>query len=786
MGLFSSRIKTFVDTAVQRVIEDKDIPNPHRQAMMESILHGSDIVDSMSLANQSALAYKMDSMFRYAKRSYPLGLPKGKIYNNRIDRYALRRALENWFGRSVNIEYAFIGGINYTHVLWDALHSSKGYQPESNTLQHPLPSNILDAKDSFLYLHDMEVKIAVPHGTSIDPNYRMTSLGDSPKRGKTRNRKKGFDFMNSLDIPIYFVKPQSSHTQVQDSATVYFEYKGKPYSFNYSPLSGYNNNPLIPMGPDEENGVRLGSFEIPLHHYDKDGTYLQVRYTAGTHVGFLTYRLGTNVPLLDNLVSPQATQTEFFPRIYFRYQKRSLKEWQSQSTYQVSKKICKKLGLDYAEIIDAINSNPDAKDIEQAMLVSMVPANTQNQAELMYLHHFFKNLSALQGQSEDTSNSLITGSEMRELFGSNLGTHKESARYSFELEDNWTRIQLNYLDIRVSKIPASIGSDGTYVLITEEDRKSNSSPATANSGGLEWTRLSEISASKVHRYRKQISPGICEEVSVYGLEIAYQIGQNMAKQGSGTDNILLIPLNRELIKTYPKKIRETLYARSLHFVFNSLVQQKVKWYQRGWFKTFLQVIGIVLTIISFGSGGFLNGMIAAIGAGLSVAATYLFNAFLKWVVIKIAILLAVEVLGEKLSAILALITAAVSYYFPDTSFNTGLIGKLTAKDLVGIATGLLQEAGNSYQSKIQELLAGFDALKDEMQSMQTELDRANALLENNNRLSPAVIMGESPEEFFYRTSHAGNIGTRIIHGVSNFHEMALALPNFQQTLSMRI
>lgn len=49
----------------------------------------------------------------------------------------------------------------------------------------------------------------------------------------------------------------------------------------------------------------------------------------------------------------------------------------------------KYLGMNYGDLADSINQNPDIDDVEQALFMMGVPADTTNEVEQRYLFDFF-------------------------------------------------------------------------------------------------------------------------------------------------------------------------------------------------------------------------------------------------------------------------------------------------------------------------------------------------------------------------------------------------------------
>ena len=62
------------------------------------------------------------------------------------------------------------------------------------------------------------------------------------------------------------------------------------------------------------------------------------------------------------------------------------------------------------------------------------------------------------------------------------------------------------------------------------------------------------------------------------------------------------------------------------------------------------------------------------------------------------------------------------------------------------------------------------------------LESAQDLLEPSQLLHPFIIFGESPNDFYNRTVHSGNIGTMAISSITNYVDLSLTLPKFSETV----
>jgi hypothetical protein len=291
--------------------------------------------------------------------------------------------------------------------------------------------------------------------------------------------------------------------------------------------------------------------------------------------------------------------------------------------------------------------------------------------------------------------------------------------------------------------------------------------------------VSDTKTLPVHQYRRQISAGMYEDLQVVGLQMQYQINEKYQTTGDEDDPILLVPIDRSITDEYSLPDREKLFARSLHFVFNSIVVVKVKWYQTGIFKALLLVVAVVITIYTGGAG---SGMLAAIASGstaaLSAALMGLLIDLAIGAIISFGLKLFAKAVGGEFAIIIAVVAAVVA---GGMMLNAGSVaGAPWAQELLSLASNLIQIG---MQQGMQDIAAEFAAFSDYRDAALQELEDAQKLLgSTQNYLSPMVIFGESPTDFYNRTVHSGNIGVVGIGAISSYVENALRLPSLADSL----
>ena len=278
-------------------------------------------------------------------------------------------------------------------------------------------------------------------------------------------------------------------------------------------------------------------------------------------------------------------------------------------------------------------------------------------------------------------------------------------------------------------------------------------------------------------YRKQITTQLYEEIQVSSLRRTYNI------DGSNSTTNNMIPLDHAITRHYSIPEREQLYARSLHYVFNSRQETKIKWYQQGWFGTVLIGIAVVWTIWSMGSdGGSAFG--AAIAAGTATAvdiAIAIAIMALEYVVVKVVAKLFVKLLGPEFALALAVVAAAYGMY-SGYGATAGSMDSMLAQNLLSVSNSMISEVSAGYKKDLELLKKEGEEFNLFAQAKMDELEKIQEELEGSRLLSPFTLFGESPDAYFNRTVHAGNIGVLGISAIENYCSMALRLPELTQTV----
>lgn len=740
MGIFSSKTVITVGTSVVRAIGDEAMPNSVRSGATKGLFSGDDqFVENVLEDVAAGLGVTTARMYNYGKNKYLYGVPSGAVLESQSGAETVRQEIERLNGQAATIGYYHFGVFNNLHVGWVKLVSEHGYNPVNNQIDR------LTAEIGYpVYLTNMAVVVTDATLMELE-NGSLEQWGAPANSGSQVTGNPVYDKalreINALKPPIVFELDESV---TEDYLRVEYEW-------------------IDPVAKVNKKGV----FRMNMHGYDNESEYHQVRYTlADGTVHYFIYKQGSGTfPAVEAIYDPKyANNGSYMPFTYFRYEKKNGAEDPTTEWCKQSRRMLKNVGMDYEEVANAINENPDIDDVEQAMLIFAVPAVTKNQMEMRYLFDYFKQLREVT-KNATPGNKQDFGS----LFTSGLLN-------SIVIQDKRFKMALSFKNITRKMVTGNIGKIGSFTsgYAKTVDVEEGKNVATGNK--VLWS-----SNQHNHWYRKQVSATVYEEIRVFNLKMTYHIFQQYTAVGDEEDAILLVPLDISLTKKYSLPQREELYARSMQYVFNSKVVTKVKWYQQGWFRIFMLVVAIVVTVVSYGSAWQSIGAALAAGTITVGAVVYMLAVgLLKYFLVAYALKLFVRLVGPEFAFIVAIVAAAAGAY---QAIEAGSIaGAPWAKELIQISTGLTRGINLELEREFGKLSAEADEFKEFADAETAKLKEAQDLLSSNNWLTPLVIFGEKPNDFYNRTVHSGNIGVQGIEAVAQYVDIALTLPTLSDTL----
>lgn len=766
MGLFSSKKKTIVHTEVMRVIQDNQVPESAKAAVIKSIRNESDMVPILVQDLLDSIGTRAERMYEYAERNYPYGLPTSSLVTSIQGQDVVKQTVELVVGHPVTLDYCQRSNINTLHIGWQLLVEQYGYDAASNEL------TVLSAQKGYpVYLDDMIAVYTQATVDQADPG-TLDQWGVSPRAGYTPRRPAMAD--GTLAGLVQTNPFQVDATAVDDRVEVTVIWQtaaGQP--------------------PQRE------VLSLPVTGYDEDADYYQVRYrwkevlqaadpATGQveidrwHTGFWTYEVGSGgYPAVDNIESTNyGALGHYFPFVYLRLADQNMGTPDKVDTpeYQTSKRMLEYLNLDYQGLIDKVHENPDIKDVEQAMVIMAVSANDTNEISRHYLFDFFDLLyfnSVLPTEIDGPAGAYTD--------------YTSRAGQAIVFQDTAFKFTLSYRGIGKRRIAGKIAKVGYHDSGVGE-RYTNAGYVLRNADGT-TTEVTQQVKGKYQYWRRQINDNFYDEIVVYAPQLRYHIYGKHTYTGGAGDDCLLIPIDQALIDTLPLPKRETLYARSLHLVFNTKIVIKVKWYQSGIFKAFVVVAAIVITVITAGGASAVWAAVAAMTA-TELATAILINLIIA-MAINYALKVVVKLVGPEAGFWIGLTAAVVS-----AAAGLGAFGELSktemlvAEHTLQASTSLAKASTDGYAEKIagiqqdaRDFSIWADQRTDELKAAQAELDLAVHINPfEMMALAPRTLLGEAPQDFYLRSVHAGNMGPLVFKGVDSFVDLSLTLPTFRDSL----
>lgn len=814
MGLFSSKTKTYVSTSVNRIVEDKLVPNSTKSGILKAVLKDTDLGKTIQMELNNSIAVRTDKMFRLGRDKYTYGIPTGEYrYSSRGIEPTLN-VLSTLEGQEVVPIYFRYGESNYFHFATKWLLDNATYNIYTRKVVHNY--NPIFGQSKVINGYVIGAELFFPENCTEDPSLEeverigLNVLGFNEELTEESEEEESNSSMfasvqnmwNYLRNDFEF---KTAPGITEPTVSIIYQYENPQFKEEsiYSGGGESNENNPKPKPPR----YLKDSFYVLMPPLDKIKDYIQVAYTTVAEpnkVRFWTYEVGSGVyPQLDEIANePPAEEIlgTFYPRIYFRRDKTPINKDHHIDAYNTGSKVVKAIGINYDDISDSIHENPDIDDIEQAYLTLGVPINSSNQTDLRYLYEFYDAIHQAgvfvpinDGGSTQRETGTVSGgmfaSALMNLFNRQLNPHTANKFglpvINFSMKDGYFTSSLRCSGVYKRRVIGSIGKIGEYsssIGRYEEFEQIETDPK------LVWLKDFINSSKKLFglsiRIRKQISSRVYEEIQIDNPTSTQNIRGSHYTNASLEEDIenLLIPIDRNVARNFPLNKREELHSRGLHFVFNSFVQVKVKWYQQGWFKAILQIAAVVITIYSLGSSSYLTALASATTASAvgAVILSIVMDMVIGFLIVQ-AGMFVLQSIDPQLLAMLAIIitVATLTYGYIQTGSPKGMPW---AEHALKASSVLNAAAENNMKELYKDLADEYSEFLDELKLAEENLETGKDLLYNNNYLSPYTLMGESPHEFYTRTIHAGNIGAHTLKAVNTYVDRALKLPTIDDTL----
>lgn len=761
--------RTYTSHNVSRMIEDEYIKPTASMAVYSYVMSedskststsAKSLTDYIAEAKQNSIIPKFKAAVRYSKTpGYAYGQLRDNIQsttpenmNRAIERYALAK-----YGSTATIKYVMYSHTNFMHcAMWQL---QQFYRHNSLTNEVVAESELTGFP---VYLENVEVLMPDARLTSLDSFNQITYFGPSPTGGYT-------PFRPALASRWYDVVT-TDNTVNDVMARVTFCYADAlGAKKTYTKYLDYTN--FIAPLPDPNKGDDTFESNI-VDSAPRDREYLYSYFTVtvnGVVIGeYVMYRTGSQQNAdLESIFTTSERFGTFVPRMYARMNGQALnhESLEGSAKYKSMVKLGKKFGMKWSSWVDEIHDGmSDLRYVREIFMTAAVQVNNEKPDPIIdqYLFHYFKEL---------------------------YNTTPEVTMYNTEVYYSTTQKQAlaEWTALVQEAVSVYNARQGTGIFLQDREHSSG-----FQYSGIGYARLlgtkSEVGkytsgfSTGVHWYRFQETATSYIEVRVYGLASYDVLGSSTSHMPSGDSEDLVIPLDLSITANLTVSELETLYAKSLQIVVNTSQTVKKKWYQTGIFKVVMFIVAVVISYFFPPAGIALQGAMAvAYAVGVAVAVSVAVT-----LVTKLLINMGVD--GGLLSAIMLVIAIIALAYggYLNMSGATGA-GGITAQTVLMASNAAFSMSNMGNQLQMAKMLSAYESTMAALEEKAKELKELMIsmgllavpspqmiIFESPNSLD--IRLGESPDSYYDRTIHTGNVGTIVYDYQESYVDIGLQLP----------
>ena len=508
---------------------------------------------------------------------------------------------------------------------------------------------------------------------------------------------------------------------------------------------------------------------LPKYKYSINDYFYYVKYLIvnkeGKQVGYTyywSYKENTGLyPSLD-IGSPAELTNQYMPIVPLRVEYTSYTNPSLAGTplYDTSKKLLKKIELKMSQLDEGVNANPDIKEIAHAYVVLGIDVKQDTPEINEYLFRFFDDLQMKGKYTEDSWNywSALPVEER--------GTPPMNI---MSIRDGTYNTELNYYYISKRMIAGSFGKIGRY----RKSTKGGFGMIEGINYDYEDPKNSIVIDYQItaNLYQRVTVVGICQTVAMYNAK------NHVISLTSDENEVILVPVNNDLISKMKPLVANTVAYHSLKVVFHAYKVTYVKWYQTGFFKFVTVVIAVAVSIFTGGAGSFIASLTAAAAAGVVALGAFVAQTIAITLATQVAFKFVAQHLGTEFASLLALVALTYGLLGSDMAFE------LPYADSILATTGPMYNAiGEVTADKFTSLYNDYSEFMEEYSGREDELSAMWKELQPSNRLDPLGIYTsidmpayESPNQYIARKTTT-NIADLVGYtAVQNFVDNQLNL-----------
>lgn len=421
-----------------------------------------------------------------------------------------------------------------------------------------------------------------------------------------------------------------------------------------------------------------------------------------------------------------------------------------------AKKLLRVLGIDLEYVTEQVNTNEEgaSNDMDSCFITFGLPIQHKYEGVIEYLFEYFYRVAL----DDTTSLSQFNKWLDREIL------IRPSSFISYSERGFNTEIRWNY-----STIETKIGT-----LSKKYERETIIRPPVGNVDDFSGYDQSELIL------RKQINNESYIEVKIHGLLHLSDIINNIyvirdledsLKEPTETDegdSGFYIPLSKTIVDRLKLKAKKQVLYASLILPIYMVKVEKIKWYQRGAFKSLLKIAAIVITIYTMDFSG----------TALQIA-TAIASQIITIIIINQLLVFAVEILGIENAFIAAVVATLVAVYGGGYNAN----GLPWAQELLKLSLLSFNSIGSVIQDEFVKLQNEISNFLQDAREIQEDIDNAAALLDNSKYSFLDVASGrmyfnpyETPDQFYNRSAYDQNPGVKSFDMLYNYVDRMLKLP----------
>lgn len=757
------------------MIEDKDIPDLGKMAAMEYVLSNQGIsvrTENMSISEiytkevASSLPMKMRSARNYAKGSYEYGLPKADLLvKEGVDiTTEVAEYLQGALGHPIALKYAIFGPMNNLHFLRKMLIEQYGYNQVTNEL-----TVLTQQRGVKCYLQDAQIVYCSNTVQEIVDPDSFFQYGYAAMSGQTDFRLE--------DLKRKHTEWSEDKFATKDYAVIYVSYKdtaGKEqvFTFNLDFLAYEYSGPTPTEGLDNSNTGDIDPNRVSpaVNDVFESKDYFMAFYEHAvngvTKRDYFTYEYGSGaIPELDALFRTAQPMGQYLPNIYARLNGRKLTddEFKETTAYKTSSQICRRMSLNYKNWVEELHEQIGSLEyVRQVLMTTAIKVNDDNDALTReYLYEYFMEMyNKMPDKFAESDYSTLRKDYV--AGGAKVGQ-------TILVKDNVYQQALSFNSIGYEDKFGSIGEVG----FTKHD---TGTIIVQNLRGF----FSGFTKMQVHYFRKQITANLYREIRVYGLSTTQYVEGGYTTVSAGTDENLIVPFDTSILDKFNFKERNALYCKSLIIMLHTVQVVKQKWYQTGIFKVAMFIIAVVISVFTNGAGMTLYSVMYAVAQAVVIS-----------IAVQMVAKFLVNTLGIDAGIVFAVIAVVAIIYggYVTLSKTSGIMG-ITASQLLQVANISFQISSEGMKLQAQNVIKAMgeygDLFKDKMQKLQEQIKELGLTdigtpyyLMSEAPSSIDIRLGEMPADYIDRTKAGVDMSKMVSSLPSNYVDMALNLPTFQ-------